>query len=98
MAPVDTALATQTDPEAAARLKRELGPFTRRAAARYFEPVRFSQEAEARLREVHERGLVIHVMRTTAWVNFMYLVWLLASRGLPPVRAVVNLRPWFTRP
>jgi len=98
MAPVDTALATQTDPEAAARLKRELGPFTRRAAARYFEPVRFTQEAEAKLRQVHEQGLVIHVMRTTAWINFMYLVWLLASRGLPPVRAVVNLRPWFTRP
>src|SRR5262245_13794652 len=96
--PADTALATQPAPEAAARLKSELGPFTRRAAARYFEPVRFTQEAEARLRAVHEKGLVIHVMRTTAWVNFVYLVWLLASRALPPVRAVVNLRPWFTRP
>jgi len=95
----DSALAPTPAPEAPeARLKRELGPFTRRAAARYFEPVRVTQEAEARLRAVHEQGLVIHVMRTTAWINFVYLCWLLASRALPPVRAVVNLRPWFTRP
>jgi glycerol-3-phosphate O-acyltransferase len=95
----DSALATGATSEAPeVRLKRELGPFTRRAAARYFEPVRFTQEAEAKLRAVHEQGLVIHVMRTTAWLNFVYLCWLLASRALPPVRAVVNLRPWFTRP
>src|SRR5262245_37265207 len=98
MSPMDTALATQTDLEPAVRLKRELGPLTRRAAARYFEPVRFTQESEAKLRQVHEKGLVIHVMRTTAWLNFVYLVWLMASRALPPIRAVVNLRPWFTKP
>ncbi|HVE87461.1 MAG TPA: 1-acyl-sn-glycerol-3-phosphate acyltransferase, partial [Myxococcales bacterium] len=95
---MDTAIATQPGPEAASRLRRELGPFTRMAAARYFEPVRFTPEAEAELRKLSEQGLVIHVMRTTAWLNFVYLVWLMATRGLPPVRAVVNLRPWFTRP
>lgn len=90
--PLDPAL------DVASRLEEELGPFTRRAAERYFQPVRFTQEAEARLRELQERGLVIHVMRTTAWINFMYLAWLLCRRGLSPLRAAVNLRPWFTRP
>jgi len=65
---------------------------------RYFEPVRFPPEAEAELRALHEKGFVIHVMRSTAWVNYLYLVWALVRRGLPPVRAVVNLRRWFTRP
>jgi len=37
-------------------------------------------------------------MRTTAWVNYLYLAWALVRRGLPPIRAVVNLRRWFTRP
>ncbi len=95
---METALLPQTkqDPEQA--LKEELGPFSRMAAARYFEPVRFSAEDEAELRALAERGFVVHVLRTTAWVNFMYLVWAMAKRGLPPIRAVVNLRRWFTRP
>ncbi len=77
---------------------QELGPGARWLAGRYFEPVRFPQAAEDELRTLHRRGHVVHVMRTTAWVNFLYLCWALVRRGLPPVRAVVNLRPWLTRP
>ncbi len=67
-------------------------------AGRYFEPVRFPQSAADTLAKLHEQGFVVHVMRSTAWVNYLYLTWALVKRGLPPVRAVVNLRRWFTRP
>src|SRR4051812_29537382 len=95
---MDDSLTQDLKEDRAAALRAELGPFSRGAAARYFDGVRFSAEAEAQLRDLSDRGLVVHVMRTTAWVNFMYLVYALTKRGLPPIRAVVNLRPWFTRP
>ncbi|MGA9520556.1 MAG: 1-acyl-sn-glycerol-3-phosphate acyltransferase [Myxococcaceae bacterium] len=79
-------------------LAHEFGPVLRTVAQRYFEGVRFPPEAEAELRALHERGYVIHVMRSSSWVNYLYLTWALLRRGLPPVRAVVNLRRWFTRP
>src|SRR3954451_9238595 len=91
---MEQALTRRTEDE----LKANFGPFTRSMAARYFEPVRFPPEAEATLRGLHERGFVVHVMRTTAWVNFLYLAWVMIHRGLPPVRAVVNLRPWLSKP
>jgi glycerol-3-phosphate O-acyltransferase len=79
-------------------LKEEFGPISRELGQRYFEGVRFPAEAEDELRALHAKGFVVHVMRTTAWINFLYLTWALVRRALPPVRAVVNLRPWFTRP
>ncbi len=79
-------------------LKQEFGPIARFLGRRYFEGVRFPAEAADELRTLHSQGFVVHVMRTTAWVNFLYLAWALVRRALPPVRAVVNLRPWFTRP
>ncbi|MFN0062216.1 MAG: 1-acyl-sn-glycerol-3-phosphate acyltransferase [Myxococcaceae bacterium] len=82
----------------AATVVPELGPTSRRLAHRYFTPVRFTPEAETALRQLHKRGFVVHVMRTSAWVNYLYLVWALSVRALPPVRAVFNLRRWFTRP
>ncbi|MFL5320056.1 MAG: 1-acyl-sn-glycerol-3-phosphate acyltransferase, partial [Myxococcaceae bacterium] len=79
-------------------LKREFGLFWRALASRYFPPVRFSADDEAQWRRLHEKGFVIHVMRATAWINFLYLTWALVVRGLPPIRAVVNLRRWLNRP
>lgn len=95
---METALtpARQTDPDEA--LREEFGPLTRTVAERYFSPVRFPPEAEQRLRELNDTGFVVHVLRSTAWVNYLYLAWALARRGLPPLRAVTNLRRWFTRP
>ncbi|MCI0571836.1 MAG: 1-acyl-sn-glycerol-3-phosphate acyltransferase [Myxococcaceae bacterium] len=95
---METALAHARPTDPTEVLKSELGPVTRAVAERYFAPVRFSPEAEERLRTLHETGFVVHVMRSTAWVNFLYLTWALVKRGLPAVRAVVNLRPWWTRP
>jgi glycerol-3-phosphate O-acyltransferase len=67
-------------------------------ARRYFTHVRFSAEAEGELRSLSERGFLVHVQRTGSWVNFLYLAWALTIRGLPPLRAVVNLRRWLVRP
>lgn len=86
-------------PFATAQMRHEFGPFGRMLAERYFEPVRFPQSAADQLAKLHADGaFVVHVMRTTAWVNYLYLHWALVRRGLPPIRAVVNLRRWFTRP
>ncbi len=93
---VDTALVQATNHSEA--LKEEFGPISRALGQRYLDGVRFPAEAEAELRALHAKGFVVHVMRTTAWVNYLYLAWATVRRALPPVRAVVNLRPWFTRP
>ncbi len=93
---METALASDATVEQA--LRREFGAVGRRLAQRYFTQVRFSAEAEAELRARSERGFVVHVQRTSSWVNFLYLAWALTVRGLPPIRAVVNLRPWLVRP
>ncbi|MHB8872328.1 MAG: 1-acyl-sn-glycerol-3-phosphate acyltransferase [Myxococcaceae bacterium] len=79
-------------------VRAEFGPIWRALAKRYFEHVRFPAESQAELKRLHEQGFVVHVMRTTAWINYLYLTWAMIKRGLPAVRAVVNLRPWFTRP
>lgn len=92
------ALIAKPEVEVAPQLHREFGPAGRWMSRRYFEPVRFAQGAVDELKALHQKGFVVHVMRTTAWVNFLYLHWAMVRRGLPPVRAVVNLRPWFTRP
>ncbi len=81
-----------------ANLKHELGPSGRLLAGRYFPPVRVSSASIQELKSLSECGAVIHVMRTTAWINYLYLAWATVHWALPPVRAVVNLRRWFTRP
>ncbi len=94
---METALAT-SDVKVDQALRRDFGPIGRWLARRYFTHVRFSQEAEAEVRSCSERGFVVHVQRTSSWVNFLYLAWALTVRGLPPLRAVVNLRRWLVRP
>lgn len=95
---MERALSKPLDVPADTALRREFGPLTRKIAALWFVDVRFPLDGEQELRELHEKGFVVHVMRTTAWINYLYLTWALIRRGLPPVRAVVNLRPWFSRP
>lgn len=93
------AIEVQPSSDAVAKaLREEIGPFGRAMARRYFEPVRFPQSAVETLSRLHAQGYVVHVMRTTAWVNYLYLTWALVKHALPPVRAVVNLRRWFTKP
>jgi glycerol-3-phosphate O-acyltransferase len=94
---METALPT-SDVNVDQALRRDFGPIGRWLARRYFTDVRFSPESEAELRSCSERGFVVHVQRTSSWVNFLYLAWALTVRGLPPLRAVVNLRRWLVRP
>jgi glycerol-3-phosphate O-acyltransferase len=94
---METALA-KSEVKVDEALRRDFGPIGRWLARRYFTQVRFSPEAEAELVGCAERGFVVHVQRTSSWVNFLYLAWALTVRGLPPLRAVVNLRRWLVRP
>lgn len=94
---MDSAL-TPVNADRTAAMRAEIGPVGRSLATRYFENVRFPPEAEAELRRLSEQGFVVHVMRTDSWVNYLYLAWALVKRALPPVRAVANLRRWFTKP
>lgn len=94
----DSALIEKPLQEVVPALREEFGFFGRRLARRYFEAVRFPESGVGELQRLHEQGFVVHVMRTTAWINYLYLSWALVRRGLPPVRAVVGLRRWFSRP
>lgn len=85
-------------PTSDSAFKREFGPMGRWLARRYFEDVRFAPSAVKELESLTSRGFVVHVMRTDAWINFLYLTWALLRRKLPAIRAVANLRRWFTRP
>jgi glycerol-3-phosphate O-acyltransferase len=95
---METVLAEKQKFDPLSAVKAEIGPIGRALAAHYFVDVRFPPEGESQLRLLSEQGFVVHVMRMTAWVNYLYLAWALVKRGLPPIRAVVNLRRWFTRP
>ena len=91
-----TALVKVEDSEPA--LRHEFGPIGRALGRRYCPHVRVGPAAEAELRRLGTEGFVVHVQRTAAWVSFLYLAWLLVTRGLAPVRAVFNMRRWFGRP
>ncbi len=94
----EEALVEQLAQGTAEAQREEFGPIGRWMAHRYFEQVRFAPVAADELRRLHEKGHVVHVMRSTSWINYLYLTWALVRRSLPPIRAVVNLRRWFTRP
>jgi len=81
-----------------AALRSEFGPIGRTLGRRYCPHVRVAPAADDELRRLSAEGFVVHVQRTAAWVSFLYLSWLLVSRGLPPIRAVVNMRRWMVRP
>src|SRR5688500_4602865 len=94
----EDALIEQPAQGTAEAAREEFGPIGLWMARRYFEQVRFAPSATDVLRRLHEKGHVVHVMRATSWINYLYLTWALVRRALPPIRAVVNLRRWFTRP
>ena len=91
-----TALVKLEDSEPA--LRYEFGPVGRALGRRYCHHVRVGPAAEAELRRLSGEGFVVHVQRTSTWVSFLYLAWLLVTRALTPIRAVFNMRRWFTRP
>ena len=94
----DPVLPTANELSLARTLRGEVGRGLQWVGARYFDRVRFSPGDEALLRRLSAEGFVVHVMRTNAWINYLYLAWALVRRSLPPVRAVVNLTRFFGKP
>lgn len=84
--------------DATTHLRAEFGPVGRALCTRFFEPVRFSRSSVDELTKLEVSGFVVHVMRTQGWINYLYLDWALAQRGLKPIRAVADQPAWFTRP
>jgi glycerol-3-phosphate O-acyltransferase len=66
----------------------------------YFDAVRTGPEVEQALVHAYAQGQVVHVMKSSGRLRFLYLAYLLAKLGLPPLRAAVGLsrflgiRPW----
>lgn len=85
-------------PTRVGRLERFFGPVLRRFARRFFEPVRFPPEAEERLARVAREGYVVHVMPASGYLRFLYLLWALIRRGLPPLRAAMGVKRWWFKP
>jgi glycerol-3-phosphate O-acyltransferase len=73
-------------------LKRDFGFVARAFAKRYFEPISFPADGEARLSRLCAQGEVVHVMRSAGALSFLFLAWALLWRALPPLRAVFGLR------
>lgn len=83
-----------TRPNAGAEVdpfEEELGPLSRRFAARFFTAIPLPNQVEEDLRAACARGEVVHVMHTGNVLGFFYLAWLLLSRGLPRLRAALGL-------
>src|SRR5215472_17524869 len=91
-----TALVKVDDGESA--LRQEFGPIGRTLGRRYCPHVRVTPATDAELRRLSAEGFVVHVQRTATWASFLYLAWFLVSRGLPRIRAVVNMRRWLGKP
>lgn len=85
-APPPAIAGAESDP-----LQEDLGPLSRRFAARFFTAIALPGQVEAHLRTACNEGEVVHVMHTGSVLGFFYLSWLLLTRGLPRLRAAIGL-------
>lgn len=76
----------ETDP-----LQEDLGPLSRRFAARFFNAIALPTQVVAALKAACDKGEVVHVMHTGSVLGFFYLAWLLLTRALPRLRAAIGL-------
>lgn len=81
----------QTALEQRGRLEKAYGGLLRRLFAWWFGPVQVPDDAGDRLAEWSSRGVVVHVGRSAALVNFAYLQHLLLRLGAPLADAVEGL-------
>jgi glycerol-3-phosphate O-acyltransferase len=79
-------------------VERFFGPVLRWFARRYYEAVRFPPEGEKVLETASHDGHVVHVMQASGYLNFLYLMWALLRRNLPPLRAALGVTRWWFRP
>lgn len=79
-------------------LQQEFGPVVRWVCRRYFDAIRTGPEVEDAVRAAYRQGQVVHVMRSTGRLRFLFLAYVLARLELPPLRAAVGLSRLFLRP
>lgn len=76
--------------EGAPAITARFGPISRRLFRRFFDPVAFPEEEQARLAGLAERGSLVYVMRSAGVLYYLYFVWAFARRKLPLPTAVVG--------
>jgi glycerol-3-phosphate O-acyltransferase len=74
------------------------GPFLRSFFARYFNPIRFPEEAIERIRSLAERGNVVYLARSASLLHFLYLNHLCNRHNLPLARFVNGVDPILLQP
>ncbi|MCS6799400.1 MAG: 1-acyl-sn-glycerol-3-phosphate acyltransferase [Myxococcota bacterium] len=76
----------------------EPGRLLRWLYARFFSHIRVEPEWERALREAHARGVVVYVMRSLSFLDFLCLDFLLKRLALPALRFCNDLGLWILEP
>lgn len=74
------------------------GPFLRSFFARYFNPIRFPEQAIERIRELAGKGDIVYLSRSANLLHFMYLNHVCNQHGLPLARFVNGVDPTLLQP
>ncbi len=74
------------------------GPFLRSFFARYFNPIRFPEQAVKRIRELSAEGDIIYLSRSANLLHFLYLNHVCNRHGLPLARFVNGVDPTLLQP
>ncbi len=74
------------------------GPFLRSFFARYFNPIRFPEEAVERIRELSRTGTVVYVAPSASILHFLYLNHVCVRHDLPLARFVSGIDPVLVQP
>jgi hypothetical protein len=74
------------------------GPFLRSFFARYFNPIRFPDEAAANIRSLAEKGTVVYLSRSANLLHFLYMNHVCLRHGLPLAQFVNGVDPVLLQP
>ncbi len=74
------------------------GPFLRSFFARYFNPIRFPDEAAERIRSLAEKGTVVYLSRSASLLHFLYMNHACLRHGLPLAQFVSGVDPVLLQP
>jgi glycerol-3-phosphate O-acyltransferase len=76
----------------------QYGPFLRSFFARYFNPIRFPEQAIERIRELAAKGDIIYLSRSANLLHFLYLNYICNRNGLPLASFVNGVDPTLLQP
>lgn len=74
------------------------GPFLRSFFARYFDPIRFPDEAAERIRSLAEKGTVVYLSRSANLLHFLYMNHVCLRHELPLAQFVNGVDPFLLQP